>query len=195
MTVTSRTRAPRSDGLRNRQHILDIARGHFAEHGISGSLDAIAKEAGVGPGTLYRHFHSKEALLAALLTARDDEIGVRRDAITRSTSDAGDALAQWLDALIEWASAFDGLPEPLRAALGEIPSPLTSTCEGYVVETDRFLARAQDEGLARADVRGRDLFLMALAISWTRGAAMADGASTSLMPHILRAGWATATAR
>jgi AcrR family transcriptional regulator len=192
MTDTSRTRAPRSDALRNRQHILDIARDHFAEHGVSGSLDAIAKDAGVGPGTLYRHFHSKEALLAALLAARDQEIGVRRDAITRTTSDAGDALAQWLDALIEWASAFDGLPEPLRAALGEIPSPLTSTCEGYVVVTDQFLARAQDEGLARSDVRGRDLFLMALAISWTRGAAMADGPSTSLMPHILRAGWATA---
>jgi AcrR family transcriptional regulator len=175
MAVTSRTRAPRSDALRNRQHILDIARDHFAEHGISGSLDAIAKE----------------ALLAALLTARDEEIGVRRDAITRTTSDAGDALAQWLDALIEWAGAFEGLPEPLRAALSEIPSPLTSTCEGYVVVTDQFLARAQDEGLARPDVRGRDLFLMALAISWTKGAAMADGTSTSLMPHILRAGWAT----
>ncbi|WP_424448365.1 TetR/AcrR family transcriptional regulator [Microbacterium arborescens] len=192
MTQTPRTRATRSDATRNRQHILDIARDHFAERGISGSLDAIAKEAGVGPGTLYRHFPSKEALLAALLLARDEEIGVRRDAITRTTSDAGDALAQWLEALIEWASAFDGLPEPLRAALGKIPSPLTSTCEGYVVVTDQFLARAQNEGLARRDVRGRDLFLMALAVSWARGAAMADGASLSLMPHILRAGWATA---
>lgn len=190
MPATARTRAPRSDALRNRQHILDVARQHFTEHGVSGSLDAIAKEAGVGPGTLYRHFPSRDALLAALLTARDEEIGIRRETISSSTSDAGDALAQWLDALIEWAGAFDGLPEPLRAALGDIPSPLTSTCEGYIVVTDAFLDRARAEGLARDDVRGRDLFLLALAVSWARGAAMADAASPASMTAVLRSGWA-----
>ncbi|MFJ4254661.1 TetR/AcrR family transcriptional regulator [Microbacterium sp. NPDC090003] len=194
MSEITRTRAPRSDALRNRQHILDIARQHFAEHGVSGSLDAIAKDAGVGPGTLYRHFPSRDALLAALLTARDEEIGIRRDAIISSTSDAGDALSQWLEALIEWAGAFDGLPEPLRAALGEIPSPLTSTCEGYIVVTDAFLDRARAEGLARDDVRGRDLFLLALAVSWARGAAMADAASPASMAGVLRSGWAAGDA-
>jgi AcrR family transcriptional regulator len=189
MTVNTRTRAPRSDALRNRQHILDVARQHFAEHGVSGSLDAIAKEAGVGPGTLYRHFPSRDALLAALLTARDEEIGVRRDVIADRACDAGEALTQWLDALIEWAGAFDGLPEPLRTALGEITSPLTSTCEGYIVVTDEFLARARNDGFARSDVRGRDLFLLALAVSWARGAAMADGASAPSMAAILRTGW------
>jgi AcrR family transcriptional regulator len=191
MTVTPRTRAPRSDARRNRQHILDVARQHFAEHGVTGSLDAIAKEAGVGPGTLYRHFPSRDALLAALLSARDEEIGVRREAITSSADDAGDALGRWLDALIEWAGAYNGLPEPLRAALGEITSPLTSTCEGYVIVTDDFLARAQNEGHARRDVRGRDLFLMALAVSWARGAAVADRTSAAAMLDILQAGWAT----
>jgi AcrR family transcriptional regulator len=191
--MSTGSRAPRSDARRNRQHILDIANQHFAEHGVTGSLDAIAKDAGVGPGTLYRHFPSRDALLAALLSARDEEIGQRREQIASSALDAGDALDMWLDALIDWAGAFDGLPEPLRAALGQQTSPLTSTCEGYITGTDEFLSRAQDVGLARSDARGRELFLMALAVSWAQGAAMADTASARSMATILKSGWANAT--
>jgi AcrR family transcriptional regulator len=191
--MSTGSRAPRSDAQRNRQHILDIANQHFAEHGVTGSLDAIAKDAGVGPGTLYRHFPSRDALLAALLSARDEEIGQRREQIASSALDAGDALDMWLDALIDWAGAFDGLPEPLRAALGRQTSPLTSTCEGYITGTDEFLSRAQDAGLARSDARGRELFLMALAVSWAQGAAMADSASAISMATLLKSGWANTT--
>ena len=63
-TTASRMRAPRADAQRNRDHILDIAEQYFSEHGVAGSLDAIAKQAGVGAGTLYRHFPTREALLA-----------------------------------------------------------------------------------------------------------------------------------
>jgi AcrR family transcriptional regulator len=191
--MTTGGRAPRSDARRNRQHILDIANQHFVEHGVTGSLDAIAKDAGVGPGTLYRHFPSRDALLAALLSARDGEIGRRREQIASSAVDAGDALDMWLNALIDWAGAFDGLPEPLRAALGEQSSPLASTCEGYIIGTDEFLSGAQDAGLARSDARGRELFLMALAVSWAQGAAMADSASARSMATILKSGWANTT--
>jgi AcrR family transcriptional regulator len=191
--MTTGGRAPRSDARRNRQHILDIANQHFVEHGVTGSLDAIAKDAGVGPGTLYRHFPSRDALLAALLSARDEEIGLRREQIASSAVDSGDALDMWLNALIDWAGAFDGLPEPLRAALGEQSSPLASTCEGYIIGTDEFLSRAQDAGLARGDARGRELFLMALAVSWAQGAAMADSASARSMATILKSGWANTT--
>jgi AcrR family transcriptional regulator len=189
MTSTTGGRAPRSDARRNRQLILDIAQQHFAAHGVTGSLDAIAKQAGVGAGTLYRHFPSRDALLAALLTARDNEIGKRRE-IATATVDAGDALHEWLDALIDWAGAFDGLPEPLRAAIDEEASPLASTCQGYITSTDEFLIRAQDAGLARRDVQGRELFLLALAISWAQGAAMADSTSAAATAAILRYGWA-----
>jgi AcrR family transcriptional regulator len=194
LTTTTGGRALRSDARRNRQHILDIARQHFIERGVTGSLDAIAKEAGVGAGTLYRHFPSRDALLAALLAARDGEIGLRRSEIASSAIDAGAALDEWLDALIDWAGAFDGLPGPLRAAIDEEASPLSSTCQGYITATDEFLHRAQDAGLARHDVRGRELFLLALAVSWAQGAAMADSTSATAMTGVLRSGWATADA-
>lgn len=187
----SKVRAPRADARRNRDHILGVAEQFFSEHGVGGSLDAIAKQAGVGAGTLYRHFPSREALLAALLTARDDALVSRRDELrTRSTTSA-DALDGWLEALTEWASAFDGLPEPLRAATTTDQSPLATTCQGFITTTEEFLEAAQREGSARSDVRARDLFLAGLATSWVRGAAMADRDSAAALATLTRRGWET----
>jgi len=184
-------RSPRADAQRNRDHILDIADQYFSEHGVSGSLDAIAKRAGVGAGTLYRHFPNRETLLAALLTARDEELVSRRDAIRSGATDAASGLEQWLKALIDWAGAFDGLPEPLRAAATTTESsPLGITCQGFITTTDEFLLAAQQEGSARHEVRGRDLFLAALATSWVHDAAMADEFSTQALNSLIKNGWA-----
>jgi AcrR family transcriptional regulator len=188
-TTGASKRKPRVDAQRNRTHILDVAAQHFAEQGITNSMDAIAKRAGVGPGTLYRHFANRDALLAALLDARDSELVARRDAIREEVPDTTEALARWLDALSDWANAFDGLPEPLRAALGEDASPLALTCQGYITTTDEFLHAAQRDGGARPEIRGRDLFLSVLAMSWVRSAAMADERSVPALGALMRTGW------
>ncbi|GAA3979742.1 TetR/AcrR family transcriptional regulator [Streptomyces marokkonensis] len=185
------TRRMRTDKQRNRVHILEVAEQFFAEQGISGSMDAIAKRAGVGPGTLYRHFPNREALLAALLQARDEQLEARRDAIQREESDSSAALAQWLDALSEWVTAFDGLPEPLRAALTQDTSPLAITCQGFITTTDRFLGAAQRDGDAKSWVRARDLFLSTLAAAWARSAALADESSPESLSTLMRSGWQT----
>ncbi|MFD5838753.1 TetR/AcrR family transcriptional regulator [Streptomyces collinus] len=77
----------------------------------------MAKEAGVGPGTLYWHFPARKALLAAVLQTRSEELVARQEEIAR-LGDADEALEQWLRALEECFSAFSGLPEPLMAAAG-----------------------------------------------------------------------------
>ena len=59
-------RKPRADAQRNRERILDVAKEAFARHGANASLDDIAKQVGVGPGTLYRHFPTREELLQAV---------------------------------------------------------------------------------------------------------------------------------
>jgi len=184
-------RVLRADARRNRDHILEVAQRFFTEHGVDGSLDAVAKQAGVGPGTLYRHFPTREALLAALLEAREEVLGQRLETIRSESADAAEALRGWLEALVDWAGAFDGLPEPLRAAMTAERSPLALTCEGYISTTDAFLSAAQREGSARGDVRGRDLFLAVLATSWARGAALADEQSPVAMVDLLATGWAT----
>lgn len=187
--TASKPRAPRADARRNRDHILDTAEQYFSEHGVTGSLDAIAKRAGIGAGTLYRHFPNREALLAALLSARDDELVARREALRATTEDAADALDGWLRAVTDWACAFDGLPEPLRVATTTNHSPLALTCQGFITTTEEFLRAAQGEGSARTDIRALDLFLAALATSWVRGAAMADEASSAALSELTRSGW------
>ena len=191
-TVTSSRRGPRSDARRNRDLILDIAEQHFSEHGVAAPLDVIAKKAGVGTATLYRHFPTREALLAALLAARDEAIVAERERLRGGSAETGDALAGWLDAIVAWASAFDGLPEPLRAATRTDASPLAVRCTGFITTTEEFLAAAQRDGRARTDVRARDLFLAALAASWVRDAALADDASGSGLASLTRMGWSTA---
>ena len=94
-TTAARERRPRTDAQRNRTHILDVAEQYFAEHGITGSLDAIAKRAGVGPGTLYRHFPNREALLDALLTARG-RAASRRDAMSRCATPPRHLPSGWM---------------------------------------------------------------------------------------------------
>ncbi|MWV48687.1 TetR family transcriptional regulator [Rathayibacter sp. VKM Ac-2803] len=184
-----RPRGARSDARRNRTHILGVAEEYFTEHGVTGSLDAIAKRAGVGAGTLYRHFPTREALLAELLAARDETLVAQRDRLRDPSVGSADALNGWLDAVAEWAGAFDGLPEPLRAATSSTSSPLAMTCQGFVTTTEEFLGAAQREGTAREDVRARDLFLAALATSWVRGAALADDSSGAALSALIRNGW------
>jgi AcrR family transcriptional regulator len=179
------------DAQRNRSLILEVAEQYFSEQGVGGSMDAIAKRAGVGAGTLYRHFPNRDALLAALLQERDQELEARRAAIEREEADSTEALARWLAALVEWVTAFNGLPEPLRAALSEEGSPLALTCQGFITTTEQFLRAAQADGGAAPWVRGRDLFLSALATGWASGAAMADASSAQALRALLRSGWAT----
>jgi len=190
LPAAPRPRKTRSDKQRNRAHILEVAEEFFAEQGAAGSLDAIAKRAGIGPGTLYRHFPTREALLAALLEAREEELNARREAILREETDSARALEQWLEALDTWASAFNGLPDPLRDALSTQTSPLAMTCQGYVTITDQFLAAAQRDGRAHPWVRGRELFLSVLATAWVRSAVLADGLSATSLRALLRSGWA-----
>lgn len=189
-STTGGTRPPRADARRNRDRILQVAEQHFSEHGVTGSLDQIAKSAGIGPGTLYRHFPNRAALLAALLAEREDHLTRELDDIAATSTDAATSLQRWLTALVEWAGAFYGLPDPLRDAVSEEASPLALTCQGYITTTDTFLAAAQLEGSARSDVRGRDLFLATLAIAWVGSAAMADDSTRPGISALVRTGWA-----
>ncbi|MFE7415751.1 TetR/AcrR family transcriptional regulator [Rhodococcus sp. NPDC057529] len=181
-------RKPRKDVLRNRAEILNVALRHFTDQGIGASLEAIAGEAGVGPATLYRHFPSREALLAAALAAREEELRTRRVEIER-IADPDEALRQWLRALEDYLSLFNGLPDPVVKALKEPDSPLAASCDKLIEDTDRILATAQRDGTARDTVHADTLFLAALSLAWVKGARNTDDTRMQTLRVMMATGY------
>jgi AcrR family transcriptional regulator len=146
----------RSDARRNRERLLEAARAAFAADGLSVSLDEIARRAGVGPGTLYRHFPAKEDLFEAVLRDRlrslADEAGALRDA-----EDAGAALLGFIDRLIAEAALKRDLVDALASAGTELSAGLAETGAQIRGGIDALLVRAQADGSIRDDIGVDDL--------------------------------------
>ncbi|MEV7871412.1 TetR/AcrR family transcriptional regulator [Streptomyces sp. NPDC088124] len=181
MNAKEQGRKPRADVQRNRAALLEAAQRHFLRDGVGTSLEAVAKEAGVGPGTLYRHFPTREALLAAVLQSRTAELEARREDIA-GIDDAGTALTQWLRAMEDYLSAYSGLPEPLMAATRaqDPDNPLTVPCDELIATTDEHVRAAQRAGHVRPSATGYDLFLTACSVAWIKGA----GATTESVDRL-----------
>lgn len=178
----------RADARRNRDRILHTAMRHFSARGIDASLEEIAREAGVGAGTLYRHFPSREALLAAALRDQQEEL-LARAAAARNIPDADLALTAWLGALQDYLRTFNGLPSPVLAAVKEQGSPLCLSCDALALLTGEFLARAQQHGHARASVTANELFLGALGIAWVLDRAEACGTTRQALEKMFAHGY------
>ncbi|MFF0401499.1 TetR/AcrR family transcriptional regulator [Streptomyces sp. NPDC005248] len=183
-------RKPRADVQRNRVALLEAAQRHFLTYGVGTSLEAVAKEAGVGPGTLYRHFPTREALLAAVLQSRSEELVARQGDIEQ-LGDASEALRQWLRAMEEYFSAFSGLPEPLMAAARaqEPGNPLTLPCDTLIATTGDYLRAAQLTGYVRASVKPYDLFLAAVSVAWIKGTGATDEESLDRLRTLVESGY------
>ena len=110
------SRAPRSDSLRNRERLLAAARDVFAEGGPGASLEAVARRPGVGIGTLYRHFPTREALFQAVYRHEVDELVALAEALS-ADADPREALRRWLHANIGVVATKTGM----LAALAPIP--------------------------------------------------------------------------
>src|SRR5215467_9444777 len=144
-------RPPRADARRNRERVLRAARDAFAESGYGVPLDEIAARAGVGPGTVYRHFPAKEALFQAVVTARIDDL--IDDARARvGDADPGSAFFGFLARIAGEAAAKRDLPDAIA-----IPGPLQDTLHAAL---DTLLRRAQQAGAVRADIGAQDIIVL-----------------------------------
>src|SRR5262252_10517217 len=141
----------RADAARNRERVLRAARQAFAESGYGVPLDEIAARAGVGPGTVYRHFPAKEALFQAVITARVEDL--IDDARARADADDPDgAFFGFLARIGEEAAAKRDMPDAIAIA-GSLQDRLHSA-------VDVLLRRAQEAGAVRADIRTPDLIVL-----------------------------------
>jgi AcrR family transcriptional regulator len=146
----------RADARRNRERVLDVARTAFAAEGLAVPLDEIARRAGVGPGTLYRHFPTKDALIQAVLLDRlrqlADEGAAQGDA-----ADPGAAFFGYLTRLAQEAGPKRDLFDALASAGVEAgPAVLAAAADvrGHITS---LLARAQHAGAVRSDIGAGEL--------------------------------------
>ncbi|MFH8842042.1 TetR/AcrR family transcriptional regulator [Streptomyces sp. NPDC017868] len=167
MSIESRPdhpRAPRADARRNRDRILEVAAQVVAEQGTAASLRDIARRAGIGLGTLYRHFPHRDDLLEALLRRRFTRLAERADALAATPPER--ALTEWLYEFTLGAGAYQGLPATLMATLHDPQSPLHAACLTMRQAGGRLLAAAQESGTIRPDVTPVDLFALTNALGW-----------------------------
>ncbi|MFE0138686.1 TetR/AcrR family transcriptional regulator [Streptomyces sp. NPDC059037] len=158
-------RQPRADARRNRERILEAAREAYAEAGPEASLNEIARRAGVGPGTLYRHFPSRAALLTAVLKDRVEALCGRTDELLAADS-ADDALDDWLRAFLAHARVNQGLGGALLIEELETPDALGFDCHQRIHDTaSSLLTRAQTEGTARKDLLTADMIQLVVGIA------------------------------
>lgn len=175
----------RADARRNYDRLLAAAAGAFAEHGADDvSLEEIARRAGVGIGTLYRHFPARQALLEAVYKDQVDGLEVLAGKLLASESPA-DALAQWMKAFVAFGRTKRSLSTALVATMGK-DSEFLSACSTTLRScTDALLGRAKEAGLVRPDVQPADVLRLSHGLILASDAAPSDPGQADRMLGLL----------
>lgn len=175
----------RADARRNYERLLAAAAAAFAEHGADDvSLEEIARRAGVGIGTLYRHFPARQALLEAVYKDQVDGLEVLAGKLAAAESPA-DALADWMRAFVAFGRTKRSLSAALVATIGK-DSELMSRCSATLRScTDMLLDRAKQAGLVREDVRSADVLRLSHGLLLATDAAPSDPAQAERLMGLL----------
>jgi AcrR family transcriptional regulator len=196
MSVTEEKRQPdggaprpmRADARRNYQALVSAASAAFFEHGADdASLEEIARRAGVGIGTLYRHFPTRQALLEAVYRDQVELICARASELLDSAPPE-EALVTWLRALVQFGSTKRSLTSALLATLDK-DSELLSSCSAMMRQSaDALLTRAQDAGVVRRDAQSVDVLRMVHGVSMVAQRTPADAGQADRMIGLIMDG-------
>src|SRR5881275_1104853 len=155
-------RPKRADARRNYDKVLAAARRAFAEGGEATSLEEIARRAGVGIGTLYRHFPSRQVLLEAVYVGEVEE--VCRSAAELEGADPWEALNGWFERFIGYLATKRALAHELLNYLDKDASLFQACRESLFTAGEPLLKRAQEAGVVRPDVTIAEVIQMAIGI-------------------------------
>ena len=150
------TRAQRADAARNRERLLEVAAEAFARDGVDASLEKIAETAGVGVGTLYRHFPTRDALVEAVFRRNVEAIGADADELL-ATKPPGEALAEWMQRFVAYVAAKRGLATHLKSVVAEDSDLFTHSYAQLTSAIDRLVAAAAADGYIRRDADPADV--------------------------------------
>jgi AcrR family transcriptional regulator len=160
----SASRRLRSDAQRNRKRILEVAKAAFTRHGADASLDEIAKQTGVGAGTLYRHFPTRNALIEGVYQNEVEKLAAAADRFAEAMSPI-EALRAWMLLFVDYIAAKHIIAPALNSVVGG-PSRLyegsRSLIQGAI---DELVKRAKKGGNLRRDLDASDLLRALIGVS------------------------------
>jgi len=142
----------RADAKRNYDRIVEVAREVFREQGYDASLDEVAKRAGVGPGTLYRHFPRRENLIDAIMQSWVDRVDEAADKALADEGPPRDVLLHWFEAYVALISLHKGGPAKITSAMDDPDSPIRTKCQVLRTAGGRVVDRLRADGALRDDV-------------------------------------------
>ena len=158
-------RKPRADAQRNRERILDVAKQAFTRSGANASLDDIAKEAGIGPGTLYRHFPTRDELLEAVYRTEVEKLAAAERKFAE-TMPPMEALRTWMLLFIDYIGTKKIIAPALNALVGG-PAKVVEASYAPIHEAMQALVkRAIKSGELRKDIDPVDLLRALVGVAY-----------------------------
>lgn len=149
-------RKPRADAERNRRRLADVAKAAFAEQGAEVSLEEIARRAGVGIGTLYRHFPTRNAILEAIYRQEAEQLGEAATTLLEKTTPV-EALRAWLRLFVDYIATKQLILPALHASTGDTSALTAYSSRHVLTAADLLLERAIANGDVSRDVHASDL--------------------------------------
>jgi AcrR family transcriptional regulator len=153
---TDQTRKPRADAVRNRERVLEAAKLVFNAGGSEASLEAVAKRAGVGIGTLYRHFPTREALFEAVYRREVEQLSELAEQL-KNAKDPVEALRRWLRSAVEFVATKKGMSAALALTYQSSSELAAFSMERLTKAIGSLLDRAVAAGQMRGDISPEDL--------------------------------------
>lgn len=161
-------RKPRSDAVENRERLIEAAKEVLGRGGPDASLEAVARRAGVGIGTLYRHFPTREALFQAVYRHEVEQM-IKLAGDLQGKSDAVEALRAWMHAYVELVATKRGLLGTLAVAVTESSKAMYAELSVRVTQSVKaLLERGVSTGALRPDVKADDLLHTMFALCYAR---------------------------
>jgi AcrR family transcriptional regulator len=185
--VQAEQRPLRADARRNRERLLEVARQAFAAEGLAVPLDEIARRAGVGPGTLYRHFPTKEALFEAIVLTRLEEL-VAAAAAGAERDDAGEAFFSFLRTFAGKLSNKHDLIDALGAEGIDIKSQCAGMAGDLESGVETMIRRAEAAGAVRDGITPKEVLGLVVGLCQATERPEFDGVSRQRMVDVVCAG-------
>jgi AcrR family transcriptional regulator len=158
----------RADARRNRERLLDAAVRAFSQEGPEATLDAIAKDAGVGIGTLYRHFPTREALVEAAYRNELARLCDAADDLLR-TMPPDEAARTWMDRFVDYMTTKRGMADALRAVIASGGDPYAHSRDRLITTITTLLQAGAAAGTVRSDIEPGDVLTSLGGVSLAAG--------------------------